>query len=489
MSIQQITQNALHAFEQYIATSTQQRAAFLESIAEEIEALGDTLLETANKETNLPLARLQGERGRTCFQLRMFAAMLLKGDYVDAIIETAIPTKTPPKPDIRSMYQPMGPVVVFGASNFPFAYSTAGGDTASALAVGCPVIVKAHPAHIHTSNLVAGAIEKAIEKHQMPKHVFQHVDAASLGINEMDLGKILVQDEAIAAVGFTGSRNGGRALLDYATARKSPIPVFAEMGSVNPVILLEEIVSTQAENLATQYAGSITLGVGQFCTNPGILIGIQSKELNEFAHHLANAMKAYAPSTMLHEGIQAAYFKNSIAAITQKGVCVYTGQNPDAENAYPVLATVEATSFLANPLLAEEVFGPYSILVQCKDLHELKRVWSSLQGQISTTIMGTDKDLNDNKALLEKAFLLAGRVVINGVPTGVEVCDSMVHGGPYPASTDSRFTAVGVNATKRWLRPVSYQNWPDNLLPLALQNSNPLNIVRSINGQPSKETL
>ncbi|MFM1929983.1 MAG: hypothetical protein RL387_1311 [Bacteroidota bacterium] len=489
MSIQQITQNALHAFEQYIATSTQQRAAFLESIAEEIEALGDTLLETANKETNLPLARLQGERGRTCFQLRMFAAMLLKGDYVDAIIETAIPTKTPPKPDIRSMYQPVGPVVVFGASNFPFAYSTAGGDTASALAVGCPVIVKAHPAHIHTSNLVAGAIEKAIEKHQMPKHVFQHVDAASLGINEMDLGKILVQDEAIAAVGFTGSRNGGRALLDYATARKSPIPVFAEMGSVNPVILFEEIVSKQAENLATQYAGSITLGMGQFCTNPGILIAIQSKALNEFAHLLSNKMSELVPVSMLHDGIQSAYYAHATKAIEQKGVCVYTTKNPEAAAAYPVLATVDGQTFLANPLLAEEVFGPYSILVQCKDLHELKRVWSSLQGQISTTIMGTDKDLNDNKALLEKAFLLAGRVVINGVPTGVEVCDSMVHGGPYPASTDSRFTAVGVNATKRWLRPVSYQNWPDNLLPLALQNSNPLNIVRSINGQPSKETL
>ena len=489
MSIQQITQNAQQAFEQYIATSNQQRAAFLESIAEEIEALGDVLLDTANKETNLPLPRLQGERGRTCFQLRMFAAMLLKGDYVDAIIETAIPTKTPPKPDIRSMYQPLGPVVVFGASNFPFAYSTAGGDTASALAVGCPVIVKAHPAHLGTSALVAGAIEKAIAKHQMPKHVFQHIDAASLGVNEMDLGKVLVQDEAIAAVGFTGSRNGGRALLDYATARKNPIPVFAEMGSVNPVILLEEIVETDAENLATQYAGSITLGMGQFCTNPGILIGIQSKALNDFAHLLSNKMSELVPVSMLHNGIQAAYFANATKAIEQKGVCLYTTKNPEASNAYPVLATVDGKTFLSNPLLAEEVFGPYSILVQCKDIQELKEVWASVQGQISTTIMGTEKELNDHKAILDKAFLLAGRVVINGVPTGVEVCDSMVHGGPYPASTDSRFTAVGVHASKRWLRPVSYQNWPDNLLPLALQNNNPLNITRAINGQSSKETL
>jgi NADP-dependent aldehyde dehydrogenase len=489
MSIVTITKNAKVAFDQYLSFSNGQRAAFLEAIAENIESLGDTLIDTASKETNLPVARLQGERGRTCYQLRMFAAMLLKGDYVDAIIETAIPTKTPPKPDIRSMYQPIGPVVVFGASNFPFAYSTAGGDTASALAVGCPVIVKAHPAHIKTSKLVAGAIEKAIQTCKMPTHVFQHIIASELSINEIDLGKALVQDDAIAAVGFTGSRNGGRALLDYATARKNPIPVFAEMGSVNPVILLEDIVATQAESIATQYAGSITLGVGQFCTNPGILIGIQSKELNEFAHHLANAMKAYTPSSMLHKGIQAAYLKNSTTAMTQKGVCVYTDQNPDAENAYPVLATVDAITFLDNPLLAEEVFGPYSILVQCKDMQELKAVWSSLEGQISTTIMGTDKDLDENKSLLEKAFLLAGRVVINGVPTGVEVCDSMVHGGPYPASTDSRFTAVGVNASKRWLRPVSYQNWPDHLLPVALQNSNPLNITRSINGQQSKDAL
>lgn len=489
MSLATITKNAQSAFEQYISFTNQQRADFLEAIAENIESLGDTLIDTASKETNLPVARLQGERGRTCYQLRMFAAMLLKGDYVDAIIETAIPTKTPPKPDIRSMYQPMGPVVVFGASNFPFAYSTAGGDTASALAVGCPVIVKAHPAHIETSKLVAEAIEKAIQTCKMPTHVFQHIIASELSINEIDLGKALVQDEAIAAVGFTGSRNGGRALLDYATARKNPIPVFAEMGSVNPVILLEDIVATQAESIATQYAGSITLGVGQFCTNPGILIGIQSKELNEFAHHLANAMKAYTPSSMLHKGIQAAYLKNSTTAMAQKGVCVYTDQNPDAENANPVLATVDAITFLDNPLLAEEVFGPYSILVQCKDMQELKAVWSSLEGQISTTIMGTDKDLYENKSLLEKAFLLAGRVVINGVPTGVEVCDSMVHGGPYPASTDSRFTAVGVNASKRWLRPVSYQNWPDHLLPVALQNSNPLNITRSINGQQSKDAL
>lgn len=489
MSLATITKNAQLAFEQYIFYSNKQRAAFLEAIANNIESLGDVLIETASQETHLPAARLQGERGRTCYQLRMYAAMLLKGDYVDATIETAVPSKTPPKPDIRSMLHPMGPVVVFGASNFPFAYSTAGGDTASALAVGCTVILKAHPAHIKTSTLVASAIQKTIADCKMPPYVFQHVSAAELMINEIDLGKALVQDEAIAAVGFTGSRVGGRALLDYATTRKNPIPVFAEMGSVNPVILLEDIIATQADSIATQYAASITLGVGQFCTNPGILIGIQSKALNDFGHHLANAIKAYTPASMLHAGIQAAYLKNSATAMEQKGVCLYTDKNPDAENAYPVLATVDGASFLANPLLSEEIFGPYSILVQCKDMNELNTVWTSLHGQITTTIMGTDKDLLDHKSLLDKAFLHAGRVVINGVPTGVEVCDSMVHGGPYPASTDSRFTAVGVKAVKRWLRPVSYQNWPDQLLPEALQNINPLNIWRAIDGQLSKDAL
>ena len=479
-----ITQNANIAFEQYMHTSNQQRAAFLESIAANIEALGDSLLEIASKETNLPIARLQGERGRTCGQLRMFADMLKQGNYVEASIDTAIPTKTPAKPDIRKMLQPIGPVVVFGASNFPFAYSTAGGDTASALAVGCTVIVKAHPGHLQTSTLVASAIQKAVAEHHLPAAVFQHVVET-----DYEAGKALVQDENIAAVGFTGSRQGGRALLDYANARKSPIPVFSEMGSVNPVVLLEGALKENGLTLAQQYAGSITLGVGQFCTNPGILIGIKSDALNAFALAVAKEMSLIDPPSMLHAGIQSAYEKNSKQALAQKGISVYTDKTPNAEKAYPVLATVEGEHFLSNPVLAEEVFGPYSILIQCENLIELEQVWKSLKGQITTTIMGTEQDLNDHSHLLSHAFLLAGRVVINGVPTGVEVCDSMVHGGPYPASTDSRFTAVGVKAVDRWLRPVSYQNWPDHLLPIALQNNNPLKIWRTINGQLSKEVV
>ena len=483
-SISEITNKAAIAFEQYSMTTPLQRAAFLETIANNIEALGDTLLEQANKETNLPLARLTGERGRTCFQLRMFATMLKQGDYVEASIDTAIPTKTPPKPDIRQMMHPLGPVVVFGASNFPFAYSTAGGDTASALAVGCSVIVKAHPGHLATSTLVAAAIQQAAETNQMPAHVFQHVTAT-----DFETGKSLVQADAIAAVGFTGSRTGGRALLDYASSRINPIPVFSEMGSVNPVVLLEDALTKDAAGIAKNYAGSITLGMGQFCTNPGILMGVKSEAFTSFSTTLATEMNAIAPAPMLHDGIQVAYFKNSTHALAQKGITCLTTNTPTSNNGFPVLTSVDATTFLNNPSLSEEVFGPYSILIECSSIEQLKQVWKSVHGQISTTIMGTDQDFANHPELLNLALSIAGRILINGVPTGVEVCDSMVHGGPYPATTDSRFTAVGVNAVKRWLRPISFQNWPNHLLPLALQNNNTLSIWRKVNGQLTKESV
>lgn len=479
--ISTVTKNAAIAFELYAKTSNQQRATFLEAIAENIEALGDSLLNVAHQETNLPLARLQGERGRTCFQLRMFATMLKKGDYVEASIDNAQPEIVPPKPDVRKMLYPLGPVVVFGASNFPFAYSTAGGDTASALAVGCPVIVKAHPAHLQTSILVAEAIQKAIHQHQLPEFIFQHIIAT-----DFETGKALVQDDCIAAVGFTGSRSGGRALLDYASVRKNPIPVFSEMGSVNPVLLLEGAINENSDSIAKNYAGSITLGVGQFCTNPGLLIGIKNESLAQFALTLAAEMNKVAPTNMLHEGIQAAYFKNSANVLSQQGIINLTNTLPDATIASPVLATVSGTDFLNNPLFAEEVFGPYCILVQCDSMAQLIEVWKSVKGQISTTLMGTDNDFNKNPSLLDTALSIAGRVLINGVPTGVEVCNSMVHGGPYPASSDSRFTAVGVNAVKRWLRPISFQNWPNHLLPDALKNENPTSIWRTVDGNFSK---
>jgi alpha-ketoglutaric semialdehyde dehydrogenase len=479
-SISQTMQNAANAFGAYQKTSPEARAVFLETIASNIESLGDVLIGKASEETNLPAPRLTGERGRTTMQLRMFAQMLREGSWVDAAIDTAVPDKTPPKPDTRKMLVPMGPVVVFGASNFPFAYSTAGGDTASALAAGCPVVVKGHPAHLQTSTMVAEAIEKAILSCGMPANTFQHVTDSSF-----EAGKALVQDEHTTAVGFTGSYTGGRALYDYAAARKNPIPVFSEMGSINPVIFLPDTLEKNAETLSKQYAGSITLGMGQFCTNPGLLIAIAGEGLSHFLTGLEKEIEAVVPAKMLHTGIHKAYFEKMEAALNEKGVKVLSKSSatPAAMEALPSVATVEGQTFLQNPLLHEEVFGPYSLMVVCKDIDELKAVWRSLAGQLTTTLMGTDQDFADHHSLIDIAPSIAGRIVFNGVPTGVEVCASMVHGGPFPASTDSRFTAVGINAVKRWVRPICYQNCPQVLLPDALKDGNPLNIWRLVNNE------
>ena len=475
---------AAEAFSAYQKISPENKALFLETIAGNMESLGDELIHQASAETNLPAARLQGERSRTTMQLRMFAQMLREGSWVEASIDTAIPDKTPPKPDLRKMMVPLGPVVVFGASNFPFAYSTAGGDTASALAAGCPVVVKAHPAHLNTSVLVAAAIQKAMVTCGMPDFVFQHVTETSF-----EAGKALVQHAATSSVGFTGSFTGGKALYDYAASRKNPIPVFSEMGSINPVVFLPDTLHTQAESLAKQYAASITLGMGQFCTNPGILIAMASEGLNQFKLHLAKEIEAVVPAKMLHSGIHEAFFKKRQDALQQKGVKLLSQSltAPGISEAWPSLATVEGADFLQDPLLQEEVFGPYSLLVVCSNLDELKTVWRSLTGQLTTTIMGTEKDFTEYRSLLEMATTIAGRIAFNGVPTGVEVCNSMVHGGPFPASTDSRFTAVGTQAVKRWVRPVCYQNCPDFLLPDALKNGNPLGIWRMVNNEWKKE--
>jgi alpha-ketoglutaric semialdehyde dehydrogenase len=476
--IDQVMDQSMQAFLAYKKVNANDRAAFLERIAFEIEDLGDILIRTTQEETNLPEARLLGERGRTTMQMRMFAAMLKEGSWIEASIDHAIPEKIPAKQDIRKMLVPLGPVVVFGASNFPYAYSTAGGDTASALAGGCTVVVKAHPAHLKTSSLIASAIHKAIEYCNMPSNCFQHV----IG-NSFEIGKALVQQSNTCAVGFTGSFSGGRALYDYASVRPKPIPVFSEMGSTNPVLLLADALAQNAETIATQYAGSITLGVGQFCTNPGLLLSVSSEGLDTFKITLANAINQVAPAKMLHAGILNAYEKNRSNALSTKGVTVITNASDVNEySATPLIAHVQGIDFLKNENLKEEVFGPYAILIECSDMEELKKVWTSVSGQLTTSIMGTDKDFEANPELMEMASQIAGRVLLNGVPTGVEVCASMVHGGPYPASTDSRFTAVGINAVKRWVRPVCYQNCPDYLLPDALKESNPLQIKRMING-------
>jgi len=475
--------NAAEAFNSYRKVSAADKAVFLEAIAINIESLGDVLIEQASAETNLPAARLLGERGRTTMQLCMFAQMLREGSWIEAAVDTAIPDKNPPRPDIRKMLIPLGPVVVFGASNFPFAYSTAGGDTASALAAGCPVVVKAHPAHVQTSVMVADAIQEAVETCGMPAHTFQHVTDYSF-----EAGKNLVQHPATSAVGFTGSYTGGKALYDYAAVRKKPIPVFSEMGSTNPVVFLPDTIFNNAESLAKQYAGSITLGMGQFCTNPGLMLAVEGEGLDHFLQSLTNEMEAVVPAKMLHTGIHKAYFEKMEAALGEKGVSllIRSTTTPGTMEALPTIAVVEGKIFLQDPLLHEEVFGPYSLLVRCKDIEELKAVWSSLAGQLTTTLMGTDKDFKDYGSLLDIAPSIAGRIVFNGVPTGVEVCPSMVHGGPFPASTDSRFTAVGINAVKRWVRPVCYQNCPDELLPDALKDGNPLHIWRLVNNEWGK---
>lgn len=478
--IDQVMEQSMQAFLQYQKTSAKDRAAFLERIAFEIEAIGADLIHTTMAETNLPEARLLGERGRTTMQLRMFAAMLLEGSWVEASVDHAIPERVPAKPDLRKMLVPLGPVIVFGASNFPYAYSTAGGDTASALATGCSVVVKAHPAHIKTSQLIATAIAKAIAFCKMPANTFLHVEAGSF-----EIGKALVQHPNTSAVGFTGSFTGGKALYDYAAARPKPIPVFSEMGSTNPVLLLPDALAQNAANIATQYAGSITLGVGQFCTNPGILIGIRSEALDLFKATLSAAINQVAPAKMLHTGILKAYNSNRNKAITTNGVSLISQVTVDSDSeAMPQISNVSGADFLKNENLKEEVFGPYAILVECNDIEELKKVWSSVSGQLTTSLMGTDQDFENHPELIELAGSIAGRVLFNGVPTGVDVCASMVHGGPFPATTDSRFTAVGINAAKRWVRPVCYQNCPDHLLPDALKESNPLQIKRMIDGNP-----
>lgn len=479
-------QDAWNAFHVYRRFSLKQRAAFMKAIAVELESCGDALIQTAMRETNLPEARLRGERARTIFQLNSYAEACEKAEWLEARIDTAIPDKTPPKPDIRKMLVPLGPVVVFGASNFPFAYSTAGGDTACALAAGCPVIVKAHPAHAETSEIVANAIVTAASTCNMPKGIFAHVHGASF-----EVGKALVTHPHTKAVGFTGSYTGGKQLFDWGNQRKEPIPVFAEMGSINPVFLLPEKLKSSAADIAAMYAGSITLGAGQFCTNPGLLIGIESEPLQMFIHDLGKAIQKINPAPMLHAGIVAAYKKNKGNALLQEEVhLVAESETEVKENeGLPTIATASGQAFLNNPLLHQEVFGPYSIVIRCKNMEEMIEVARHLEGQLTSTLMATDADIKQNDDLVEAVKNICGRFIINGVPTGVEVCLSMQHGGPFPASSDSRFTSVGADGIKRFARPMAFQNWSNELLPDELKNENPLGIWRTVNNELTKAVV
>ena len=481
--IEIVMQEAWQAFHVYRKMPLKKRADLMRSIAKEMESLGDDLIQTAMQETNLPEARLRGERARTIFQLNSYADFCESGQWLDARIDTAIPTKVPPKPDIRKMLIPLGPVVVFGASNFPFAYSTAGGDTACAFAAGCPVIVKAHPAHAQTSELVAGAIMKAAANTYMPKGIFAHVHGASSAV-----GEALVKHPHTKAVGFTGSFAGGKQLFDWGNQRKEPIPVFAEMGSVNPVFLLPEKTTSSAAEIAKQYAASITLGAGQFCTNPGIIIGIDNDDLKIFMKALSEEIKQIAPAPMLHAGIYKNYVEKRASALSQSEVEQVAVAEKDAafNEASATIASTTAQNFLKNIVLHQEVFGPYSIIIRCADMNEMKEVAIHLEGQLTSTFMATENDIANNSDLVEAVKNICGRFILNSVPTGVEVCLSMQHGGPFPATTDSRFTSVGADGIKRFARPIAFQNWPDSLLPDELKNDNPLNIWRTVDNNLTK---
>ncbi len=475
------------AFKEFRTVDTSKKAEFLDTIADEILALDDALVQVYCSETGLPEGRAKGERGRTVGQLRVFADLVREGSWVDATIDTEQPERTPfPKVDLRKMMVPIGPIVIFGASNFPLAYSTAGGDTAAAFAAGCPVIVKSHPMHAGTGELVASAIIKAALKTGMPNGVFSNLNSS--GIN---VGVQLIKHPGVKGVGFTGSIRAGRALFDLASQREEPIPVFAEMGSVNPVVAMPSALLEKGNEWAKQYAGSITLGAGQFCTNPGLIFGIKSTTLDSFIETLGEEIEQVAPICMLHPNIHDNFEKGKATLSSQGGVSVaasYEGAVSPNYGTQKVL-TVNGANFLKNPTLHKEVFGPFSVIVQCADMKELITIISGLEGQLTGTILGNDQELESNPILIETLQGRVGRIIFNGVPTGVEVCPSMQHGGPYPASTDSRFGAVGIHSIKRWVRPFAYQNWPDRTLPNALKNSNPLKISRLVNNKSTKDAI
>jgi NADP-dependent aldehyde dehydrogenase len=476
---------AAKAFEEYRRLPADKIAAFLDRIAEEILKLGDELIQRASLETGLPEQRLIGERNRTTNQFKMFAELLRDGSWVEASIDRAQPDRKPlPKVDLRRMLVPIGPVVVFGASNFPLAYSVGGGDTASALAAGCPVVVKAHPAHPGASEMVGRAIQSAVEATGMPNGVFSMVQGPST-----DIGMRLVQHPATKAVGFTGSLQGGRALFDAAAKRPEPIPVFSEMGSVNPVFILPGALKQNGKAIAEGLAQSFTLGVGQFCTNPGLAFGCESAEWRAFVERMGQLTTAVAPGVMLHQGIAKRFHEGTDQFQHVSGVTVAGKSNAEAKSnqASATVFSTDAKTFESQRVLREEVFGPSTLLVNCGSTQELEKIARDLSGQLTATIHGTEEDLLQHTGLVAILREKAGRLIFNQFPTGVEVCPSMQHGGPYPATTDSRFTSVGAFAIKRFVRPVSFQNFPDSALPVELKNKNSRNIWRLVDGKLTKE--
>jgi alpha-ketoglutaric semialdehyde dehydrogenase len=479
---------AIEAHPAFEAAGREARAGLLEKIADEIEALGDELVERMHAETALPRARAVGERGRTVGQLRLFAGLVREGTWLDLRIDLARPDRAPlPKPDVRRINRAVGPVAVFGASNFPLAFSVAGGDTASALAAGCPVVVKGHPAHPGTGEMVGEAIARAVKACGLPAGVFSLVQGKSNGV-----GEHLVRHPGIKAVGFTGSIRGGRALFDLAAARPEPIPVYAEMGSINPVFVFPGAVKARGEAIASGLAASVTSAVGQFCTNPGVVVVRDDGDTEAFLDQLATQLRGSAPGIMLHAGIANAYRQGVRGLVARADVSVQAGANEvDAEPAQvsAAMLVTDAKAFSENPELREEVFGPVTVVVRCASEGEFLRVAASLPGQLSATIHCEDAEVDSCGALFEVLTQRAGRVLFNGFPTGVEVCGAMVHGGPYPATTAPQSTSVGTAAIHRFVRPVAYQDAPASLLPPELHDANRDGLLRMIDGQWTREPV
>ena len=462
------------------ALSGKAKAAFLRALADRIDAAKPALTARAMRETALPEARCQGEIGRTVGQLRLFAALVEKGDWVDARIEHADPERKPvPKPDHRSMCRPLGPVAVFCASNFPFAYSVAGGDTASAFAAGCPAVVIAHQAHPGTAEIMAGLVAETVRESGLPEGAFSLLQG-----DGRDVGQRLVKHPALRAVGFTGSRSGGRALMDLAAARPAPIPVYAEMSSVNPVVLLEGALAARGEAIASGMVGSCTLGVGQFCTQPGVLLVVRSAASESFLQKLAGLFSAAPEGVMLTSGIRRAYAAAVANRSARKDVRVLAaGPVSDRScGAGAVLLQVSASDFIADATLNEEVFGPCSLVVVCDDLAQLRRALDSMEGSLTATLHASEAEVAQHPDLLTRLSALAGRVILNGFPTGVEVSHAIVHGGPYPSLSDGRTTSVGSNAIYRFTRLVCYQGFSDAALPDELKEAHPLGIARLVDG-------
>jgi alpha-ketoglutaric semialdehyde dehydrogenase len=474
------------AFQVYRNKSGKEKAQFLETIAEEILAMGDDLIRRCMEETGLPEARLVGERGRTVNQLKLLAQLVREGSWVDARLDSADPERKPlPKPDVRSMLRPLGPVGIFGASNFPLAFSVAGGDTASALAAGCTVVVKGHPAHPGTSELVGLAIQRALKKCNLPAGTFSLVQGRSTAV-----GLAIVQHPLITAIGFTGSYRGGKAIFDEANKRPVPIPVYAEMGSTNPVFILPGALKERKEKIATDLAASVTQGTGQFCTNPGLVISQSSEDQKHFFSSLVNSVTNIEAGTMLTPEICNAYTNgverlSAHPEITTAAKGKASDGNGSKGQAYVLQTSVP--SFLKHHEFEEEIFGPSTLAVTASTKEELLQAANNLRGHLTATLHASESDLKEYSDLISILEQKVGRLILNGYPTGVEVTHAMVHGGPFPSTTDSKTTSVGTGAITRFVRPVCYQNFPSLLLPAELQDGNPSNIWRLINGERKQQ--